>query len=87
MPIPSAPQHQPRRGELVADAGNNNIHGLYMDTLDGEAYLRPLQGGVEWTTSPANLRPVPHPLPARPAQPAVRRSKPRDANSVQLASS
>ncbi|MFJ2575950.1 hypothetical protein [Kitasatospora aureofaciens] len=41
-------------GELVKDRRTGRL-GTYMDMRGGEAYLRPPEGGTEWTTNPASI--------------------------------
>ncbi|MGW6913779.1 hypothetical protein ACWGB8_08155 [Kitasatospora sp. NPDC054939] len=52
-----APYH-PRAGEAVHDRRTGRI-GIYMDTIGGEHYLRPLGGGREWTAAPGHIAPLP----------------------------
>lgn len=64
MPTPArASGYLPRVGEVVRDLAHRGIdgrptEGVYMDTLGGQAYLRPAVGGCEWTTSPDSLKPL-----------------------------
>ncbi|MFF8769760.1 hypothetical protein [Kitasatospora sp. NPDC015120] len=57
----STPTYQPHVGEVVRDLGHRDFTGdpveaVYMDTLAGLAYLRPLAGGCEWTTKPEHVQ-------------------------------
>ncbi|GAA2792442.1 hypothetical protein RMN57_33905 [Kitasatospora sp. CM 4170] len=54
---PRMPAYAPKVGEVVRDLAHRNAtgaptEGVYMDTLNGLAYLRPEPGGCEWTTGP-----------------------------------
>jgi hypothetical protein len=53
-PPTNQPPYQPALGELVKDLKSGRL-GVYMDTLGADAYLRPPNGGVEWTTAPAAI--------------------------------
>ncbi|MFI6844632.1 hypothetical protein ACIBJD_08200 [Kitasatospora sp. NPDC050467] len=64
----NAAAYRPRAGELVLDARTGRT-GIYMDTLGGELYLRPPDGGREWTTRPGQVSPAPAEPPADPADP------------------
>ncbi|MFD7738429.1 hypothetical protein [Streptomyces sp. MJM8645] len=69
-PTPPATPYRPRSGELVQDQRTGRL-GAYMETRGGEAYLRPPEGGTEWTTTPANVAPldgaiVVHIVPSKP---------------------
>ncbi|MEV7779299.1 hypothetical protein [Kitasatospora sp. NPDC088351] len=57
-----AAAYRPRAGELVLD-GRTGRTGIYMDTIGGEHYLRPLGGGREWTTRPDRVGPAPEAVP------------------------
>ncbi|MER7702207.1 hypothetical protein ABTX81_04790 [Kitasatospora sp. NPDC097605] len=62
----STPTYQPHIGEVVRDLGHRDftgqpVEGVYMDTLTGLVYLRPLAGGCEWTTKPEAVQPLPSP--------------------------
>ncbi|WP_405361208.1 hypothetical protein OG535_23905 [Kitasatospora sp. NBC_00085] len=66
----NAAAYRPRAGELVLDARTGRT-GIYMDTLGGELYLRPPDGGREWTTRPGQVSPAPaDPDPASTPAPA-----------------
>ncbi|MFE7561227.1 hypothetical protein [Kitasatospora sp. NPDC057500] len=46
------PKHPaPTPGQLVHDRRTHRT-GVYMDTIGGRLYLRPVGGGIEWTTRP-----------------------------------
>ncbi|MFF8771938.1 hypothetical protein [Kitasatospora sp. NPDC015120] len=58
---PRTPVYTPTVGEVVRDLGHRDFTGdpveaVYMDTLAGLAYLRPLAGGCEWTTKPEHVQ-------------------------------
>ncbi|GAA1400230.1 hypothetical protein GCM10009639_40980 [Kitasatospora putterlickiae] len=60
------PLYTPTVGEVVRDLGHRDftgkpIEGVYMDTLTGLVYLRPLAGGCEWTTRPECVQALPTP--------------------------
>lgn len=46
----------PQVGDLVLDPRTCTV-GEYRGTVGGEAYLRPPNGGTEWTADPDSLRP------------------------------
>ncbi|MFJ2953872.1 hypothetical protein OG896_27405 [Streptomyces sp. NBC_00669] len=68
-PKPVGAVHTPQLGELVWDDGPRQRNGVYMGTEGGLLFLRPEGGGIEWTTAPANIRP----LARRPGRSTVRR--------------
>ncbi|MED7948004.1 MULTISPECIES: hypothetical protein [unclassified Streptomyces] len=58
----------PVPGQLVLDRRTRRT-GVYMDTIGGRLYLRPVGGGVEWTARPEH---VGLPAPTDPAPSAAR---------------
>ncbi|MEV6975106.1 hypothetical protein [Kitasatospora sp. NPDC093806] len=54
----SASAYRPQVGELVLDTRTGRT-GIYMDTIGGEHYLRPPDGGCEWTARPEHVGPAP----------------------------
>ncbi|MER5351107.1 hypothetical protein ABT093_12315 [Kitasatospora sp. NPDC002551] len=52
-----AAAYRPRVGESVLDTRTGRT-GIYMDTIGGEHYLRPPEGGCEWTARPEHLAPA-----------------------------
>ncbi|WP_181442111.1 hypothetical protein [Streptomyces tateyamensis] len=52
-----------------------------MGEMYGKAHLRPIKGGIEWTTDPACLQAV---ADAPTLQPVARRSKPRNEAAISL---
>ncbi|WP_327679616.1 hypothetical protein [Kitasatospora sp. NBC_00458] len=65
-PIPTLAT--PVRGQLVHDRRTRRT-GVYMDTVGGRLYLRPVGGGIEWTTRPEYVGP---PSPGIPPDPGRR---------------
>ncbi|MEV6977668.1 hypothetical protein [Kitasatospora sp. NPDC093806] len=57
----------PAPGALLHDRRTHRT-GVYMDTIAGRLYLRPVGGGIEWTTRPEDVTAPPSP-PARRAAP------------------
>ncbi|MFB6893894.1 hypothetical protein ACFCX4_31790 [Kitasatospora sp. NPDC056327] len=55
--------YRPRAGDLVLDTRTGRT-GIYMDTIGGEHYLRPTDGGREWTARPEHVGPAPAVRPA-----------------------
>ncbi|WP_327680296.1 hypothetical protein [Kitasatospora sp. NBC_00458] len=53
----NAAAYRPRVGELVLDTRTGRT-GIYMDTIGGEHYLRPPDGGREWTADPGHVGPT-----------------------------
>ncbi|MFD0277490.1 hypothetical protein ACFVHB_26775 [Kitasatospora sp. NPDC127111] len=58
---PRTPVYSPEIGEVVRDLARKGIdgrpiEGVYMDTLNGLAHLRPEPGGCEWTTKPEHVQ-------------------------------
>ncbi|MFF7452606.1 hypothetical protein [Kitasatospora sp. NPDC008115] len=53
----AAAAYRPRVGEPVLDTRTGRT-GIYMDTIGGEHYLRPPEGGREWTARPEHLAPA-----------------------------
>ncbi|MET9399468.1 hypothetical protein [Kitasatospora sp. NPDC002965] len=53
----NAAAYRPRVGELVLDTRTGRT-GIYMDTIGGEHYLRPPDGGCEWTADPGHIGPA-----------------------------
>ncbi|MCG6494947.1 hypothetical protein [Kitasatospora sp. A2-31] len=60
-PVNHRPPHTP--GELLHDRRTRRT-GVYMDTIGGRVYLRPVGGGVEWTVRPEHVT-APPPQSAR----------------------
>ncbi|MFB8242089.1 hypothetical protein ACFC58_36690 [Kitasatospora purpeofusca] len=52
----AAAAYRPRVGESVLDTRTGRT-GIYMDTIGGEHYLRPPEGGCEWTARPEHVTP------------------------------
>ncbi|SDT11578.1 hypothetical protein SAMN05216371_1322 [Streptomyces sp. TLI_053] len=46
---PAGPDYYPELGEVVYDHLHDRT-GHFMGTVGGQVYLRPLEGGCEWTT-------------------------------------
>jgi hypothetical protein len=68
-------------GEVVIDADNKGVEGIFMDVHGGLVFLRPERGGMEWTTRACALRKRPGPprvLPVMQPSPKklLRRSPP-----------
>ncbi|MFD0276996.1 hypothetical protein ACFVHB_24245 [Kitasatospora sp. NPDC127111] len=59
------PPRTPVPGDLLHDRRTRRT-GVYMDTIGRHVYLRPVGGGVEWTTHPEHLAAPPN-SPARQA--------------------
>ncbi|MFJ4096863.1 hypothetical protein ACIPYS_35300 [Kitasatospora sp. NPDC089913] len=53
----AAAAYRPRVGESVLDSRTGRT-GIYMDTIGGEHYLRPPEGGCEWTARPEHVGPA-----------------------------
>ncbi len=53
----AAAAYRPRVGESVLDTRTGRT-GIYMDTIGGEHYLRPPEGGCEWTARPEHVTPA-----------------------------
>ncbi|MFE7188490.1 hypothetical protein [Kitasatospora sp. NPDC057595] len=53
----AAAAYRPRVGEPVLDTRTGRT-GIYMDTIGGEHYLRPPEGGCEWTARPEHVTPA-----------------------------
>ncbi|MFB7475321.1 hypothetical protein [Kitasatospora sp. NPDC056184] len=53
----AAAAYRPRVGESVLDTRTGRT-GIYMDTIGGEHYLRPPEGGCEWTARPEHVAPA-----------------------------
>ncbi|MFC5662353.1 hypothetical protein ACFP3U_05085 [Kitasatospora misakiensis] len=53
----AAAAYRPRVGEPVLDTRTGRT-GIYMDTIGGEHYLRPAEGGCEWTARPEHVTPA-----------------------------
>ncbi|MER7704983.1 hypothetical protein ABTX81_19070 [Kitasatospora sp. NPDC097605] len=53
----AAAAYRPRVGESVLDTRTGRT-GIYMDTIGGEHYLRPPEGGREWTARPEHVSPA-----------------------------
>ncbi|CAN3982524.1 hypothetical protein [Kitasatospora purpeofusca] len=53
----AAAAYRPRVGESVLDTRTGRT-GVYMDTIGGEHYLRPPEGGCEWTARPEHVTPA-----------------------------
>ncbi len=53
-----AKPHTPELGDLVRDLAHSGKVGAYMGTEGGQIYLRPPEGGCEWTTRPDAIEPV-----------------------------
>ncbi|MFE2104253.1 hypothetical protein ACFXAF_00005 [Kitasatospora sp. NPDC059463] len=53
----AAAAYRPRVGESVLDTRTGRT-GIYMDTIGGEHYLRPPEGGREWTARPEHVTPA-----------------------------
>ncbi|MFG3050400.1 hypothetical protein ACGFZP_05500 [Kitasatospora sp. NPDC048239] len=68
-----AAAYRPRVGELVLDSRTGRT-GIYMDTIGGERYLRPPDGGCEWTARPEHLGPAPAPAEQDPDPAAATRA-------------
>ncbi|MFJ8433754.1 hypothetical protein ACIQ9P_20890 [Kitasatospora sp. NPDC094019] len=53
----AAAAYRPRVGESVLDTRTGRT-GIYMDTIGGEHYIRPPEGGCEWTARPEHVGPA-----------------------------
>ncbi|MDY0813381.1 hypothetical protein [Kitasatospora purpeofusca] len=53
----AAAAYRPRVGQSVLDTRTGRT-GIYMDTIGGEHYLRPPEGGCEWTARPEHVAPA-----------------------------
>ncbi|MER6365047.1 hypothetical protein [Kitasatospora sp. NPDC001527] len=49
--------YDPRLHELVRDLDTGKT-GVYMGTEKGLRYLRPPEGGIEWTVKPRRIEPA-----------------------------
>ncbi|MFI9363955.1 hypothetical protein ACIG5E_23305 [Kitasatospora sp. NPDC053057] len=61
-PTPSTP----RPGDVLHDRRTGRT-GILMDVIGGRYYLRPLHGGIEWTTRPEYTGPPPSPSSGPPS--------------------
>ncbi|WP_327675234.1 hypothetical protein [Kitasatospora sp. NBC_00458] len=76
------PVYSPVVGEVVRDLGHRAptggvVEGVYMDTLNGLAYLRHEGGGCEWTTKPEHVQALPQPRYLAVQQPSRPRANDR----------
>ncbi|MFJ9697941.1 hypothetical protein [Kitasatospora sp. NPDC101183] len=56
----------PRLGDVLHDRKARRT-GVLMDIVGGRYYLRPVGGGIEWTTRPEYTGPPPSPCSAPPS--------------------
>ncbi|WP_406193549.1 hypothetical protein OH807_02975 [Kitasatospora sp. NBC_01560] len=80
---PRMPAYRPVVGEVVRDLARRGVdghpvEGVYMDTMNGLAHLRPEAGGCEWTTRPDRVQRLDEPRHLTVQHP----SRPRASGSV-----